>query len=483
LGFGQDGMVASVRVVVVGAGIAGLAAAYQLRRHAPAGSSVLVLEGAGQIGGKLRVGTVGDLPVDEGAETFLARAPEAVGLIDAVGLGDQLTAPRTSQAAVVVGGVPRRLPTDTLLGVPADPGALRGSGVLSTAGLAAAEAEPGRPPEPLAPDEDVAVGGYIGRRLGRELVDRLVDPLLGGVYAGRADLLSLRATMPELATRLAEPVSVTAAARATLADSAGGTGPVFASLRGGLGTLPAAVARAAGVEVRLGQPVRLIERGRDGFRLTIGPVARPEYVDADAVVVAVPAAKAAVMLQPVAPAAAAELAGIEYASIAIITLAYPATTATRLAGSGLLVPATEGRAVKAVTFSSAKWAHLDPTSSAEGGGGLAVLRASVGRYQDERLLHRDDDDLAALVTAEVAALTGLAARPVRSRVTRWGGALPQYAVGHLGRVRRIEAAVAAVPGLAVCGAAYGGVGIPACIRSGYAAAGQVLAQLPAAALR
>jgi oxygen-dependent protoporphyrinogen oxidase len=246
---------------------------------------------------------------------------------------------------------------------------------------------------------------------------------------------------------------------------------VFATLPGGLGTLPAAVAAAAGAQLRLGLPARRIERVDGGFRVVAGPVPAPTELIADAVVVAVPAVKAAPLLAGLAPAAAAELAGIEYASIAIVTLAYRTGDIGRpLAGSGLLVPAVEGRAVKAVTYSSAKWPHL-------AGHDLTVLRASVGRHGEEHLLQRADADLVGLVAAEVAGLTGLPAGPVASRVSRWGGALPQYAVGHLDRVARIRAGVAGVPGLAVCGAAYEGVGVPACIRSGYAAAAAVLAHL------
>jgi oxygen-dependent protoporphyrinogen oxidase len=189
------------------------------------------------------------------------------------------------------------------------------------------------------------------------------------------------------------------------------------------------------------------------------------------------------MLRTAAPTAAAELAGIDYASMAVVTVVYPgpnlAPGSARSRGpgsahspgpgSGLLVPAVEGRTVKALTFSSAKWAHL--------AGGPTVLRASVGRYGEPDALRRDDADLVSLVLADVAALTGLSAPPLATRVTRWGGGLPQYMVGHVDRVRRIRAAVAAVPGLAVCGAAYDGVGVPACIRSAHAAVDQVLAAL------
>jgi len=171
----------------------------------------------------------------------------------------------------------------------------------------------------------------------------------------------------------------------------------------------------------------------------------------------------------VAPAAAAELRGVESASVAITTLAF---RDVRLpAGSGLLVGANEGFGVKAVTLSSQKW----PLET----GGLTLLRASVGRAGENHLLQRGDDDLIAVVRHELRALIGVDTEPVDALVTRWGGGLPQYAVGHVDMVARVRAAVAAVPGLGVCGAAYDGVGIPACIASAQGAADQVLASLRA----
>jgi oxygen-dependent protoporphyrinogen oxidase len=173
-----------------------------------------------------------------------------------------------------------------------------------------------------------------------------------------------------------------------------------------------------------------------------------------------------------APVAAAELAGIEYASMALVTLALPAAVASRLTGSGLLVPAVENRVVKALTWTSVKWAHL--AAEAEE---YCFVRASIGRHGEEAVLQRDDADLVAAARVDLAALTGVDAAPVDTRVSRWGGALPQYAPGHVDRVRRVREAVDAVPGLAVAGAAYEGVGIPACLRSGYAAATHLSSQL------
>ncbi|MGI8697292.1 MAG: protoporphyrinogen oxidase, partial [Mycobacteriales bacterium] len=246
----------------------------------------------------------------------------------------------------------------------------------------------------------------------------------------------------------------------------------FATLHDGLGDLPAAVAAASGAEILLGTAVCDITRTAAGFRLLTGPVPGRHYVDADAVVLAVPAGKSASLLRSTAPAAATELAGVEYASIALVTLAYrPGSTLP--AGSGVLVPSTEGLAIKAITFTTQKWPHR--------GGGAVLLRASVGRHGDERVLQRSDGELAAVVAEQVALTTGIGSPPIDRLVTRWGGALPQYAVGHLDRVARIRAAVDGVPGLAVCGAAYDGVGVPACIRTGEQAAARIAAHLTSVA--
>jgi oxygen-dependent protoporphyrinogen oxidase len=446
-------------VVVIGGGISGLAAAHALR-DSP--HQVTVLEGSPRIGGKLLVNEVAGTPIDAGAEAMLARAPEGAGLARAVGLGDLLVSPATSSASLLIDGALTGIPPKTVMGIPADPDSIR---VLSPAGLAALRAGRDTVCEPIV--DDVSVRDVVAGQLGHEVVDRMVEPLLGGVYAGRAEVLSLRATVPAIAARLREHGSVLAAAAAVLQQSSSAprpSGPVFTTLRTGLGRLPEAVAQASGAQLRLRTPARRIERTTTGYRVIVGPAPEPEAVEADAVIVAAPASKAAPLLSEVAPWAAHELAGIDYAHTAIVTLAYRRTDFP--AGSGVLVPATEGRAVKALTFSSQKWAHL--------AGEHTLIRASLGRHGDQRVLQRDDSDLAALAAAEVAAITGVRATPVDERVTRWGGALPQYAVGHLDRVRRIRADVARVPRLEVCGAAYDGVGVPACIRTGQEAAARAL---------
>jgi oxygen-dependent protoporphyrinogen oxidase len=250
---------------------------------------------------------------------------------------------------------------------------------------------------------------------------------------------------------------------------------VFTTLAGGLGTLPAAVAAASGATVRTGAMVRGLARTADGWRLTVGSRHDEEYLAADAVILAVPASPAARLLGdvPGASAAVTALRGIRYASMAIVTLAYPAPAFPRPPeGSGYLVPAVDGCPVKAVTFATVKWPHL-----ADAGSGLVIVRCSMGRIGEEALLQSDDGELARLAAADLAAATGARGAPLATRVTRWGGGLPQYTVGHLDRVATIRSAVAAQPGLAVCGAAYDGIGIPACAATAQSAAAQIAAQL------
>jgi oxygen-dependent protoporphyrinogen oxidase len=446
------------RLAVVGAGITGLAAAFEWRCRRP-DDEIVVLEAGDRIGGKLHRVELAGHWYDTGPEAVLARVPEAVRLVEDLGLADRLVAPATTQASVVLPDGRHPLPAGTVLGVPASADGL--DGLLSPLGVARVRAEADL--APVTFDGDVAVGALLRERLGDEVVDRLVEPLLGGVYAGRADELSLAATMPALAAHLQRAGSVLAAAAAARdagARSRGDDdGPVFATVTGGIGSLPAALVEAAGAEVRLRTPVHGLRRTSGGFELSIGPTAAPELLTADRVLVTAPAPKAARLLRDVAPGAVEPLSGIPYASMAVVAMAFPVQQVD--AGSGLLVPPVAGRLVKGVTVSSAKWPHL-------AGGDALLVRSSVGRFRDEAELQRSDDDLTAAVVADVADLLGLARpEPLETRLVRWGGGLPQYLVGHPARVDAVRAAVSEVPGLAIAGAAFRGVGVPACIRDAH----------------
>jgi oxygen-dependent protoporphyrinogen oxidase len=467
----QDDQAARPRVAIIGGGIAGLAAAFFLRDEPV---SVTVYEGSPRLGGKLAVSEIAGVPADSGAEALLARRPEGTGLIRAVGLGDQLVDPGTTAAQIWSRGEFHPLPARQFMGVPSDLAALADSGLLSASGLARARLDAELPAS--LPGGDVPVAAAVGGRFGEEVVDRLVDPLLGGVYAGRSDELSLQATMPALAAAASQHRSMAEAVASLLPPPpppGARPAPVFTTLEGGLGALPEAVAAASGAQIRTSCMVRETTRLPYGWRLVTGPASQPDPVDCDAIILAVPAIAAARLLRGVSGAAAAALDEIRYASMAIVTLAYPREAFPQpLAGSGYLVPAVDGRAVKAVTFSTVKWPHL-----LSGGDGLHIVRCSVGRIGEEAILQRDDAELTAVAAAELAAATGVTGPPAQARVTRWGGALPQYTVGHAGRVARIRSAVEDLPGLAVCGAAYDGLGIPACIATARSAADQVLAHV------
>ena len=438
-----------MRIAVVGAGVAGLTAARDL---ADAGHEVVVLEGADEVGGKLRRRAVGGVVVDVGAEAMLNRRPEGVEL--ARGLGLEVVHPTDAASRVWTRDALRPLPR-SLMGAPLDLDQLAESGVLTPEGLARARDE-----RVLPVEGDVTVGDLVAARFGDEVTDRLVEPLLGGVYAGRAREISARAATPQLVA-LAERGSILAQA-----DGLPGSDvPVFAGVPGGMARLVDALAE--GLDVRTGAPVQELRRTADGFEARCTRTS----TSVDAVVLATPAAPTAKLLAELAPEAVRELAAIEYASVAVVTLAFRAADVPALAetdASGFLVPPVDGRRIKASTFSFAKWGWVR-----EAGDGLLLLRTSLGRHREADTLQVTDDELVAASLRDLADATGVAATPVDTHVQRWGGGLPQYAVGHLDRVARIRADVARVPGLALAGATYDGVGIPAVIASGHRAAAEV----------
>lgn len=456
-------------VVVIGGGIAGLVAA---REAAGAGARVTLLEPA-VLGGKVRASGFDGALLDEAADNFLARVPEGLALCQELGLEGDLVSPAVRRARVWSRGELRLLPEAQLLGVPTDLDELAASGILTAEGVARAREDLTTPMR--APDGDVTIGAAIRQRLGDEALERLVDPLVGGINAGDTDQLSLAATVPQLdaALRSGRP-SLIEACRAQRAAVADPSAPVFFAPRGGMATLVHALVadvEARGVSIR---PAAATGLERAGHRWRVGTEDDP--VDADAVVLALPADAAAALLRPHAARAATLLAAIPYASVAMISLAMPRSGVDReLDASGYLVPRAEGRTLTACSWTSAKWPHL-------AGDGTVWLRASAGRDGDERALSLPDDALVAAVLDDLRATMALHGTPTDVRVTRWERSLPQYRVGHLERVAAIDDDLASgAPTLAVAGAALRGLGVPACIRQGAEAGRRVLAALDARA--
>ena len=450
-----------MRVLIVGGGITGLAAAHRLRERLGEDTEIIVAERSGRLGGKIHTVDFVGRPVETGAESLLATRPEAVNLAKAVGLGDALVHPVGLKPALSIDGRLRDFPAGTMMGIPADP-----ADVAAIADVKET-ADSGEPI--LGPGADMSVGELVRSRLGTEVLDRLVAPMLSGVYAGDVDRLSVTAVMPQLAEALRRHSRLTDAVAEIRRPSTGK--PVFATIDGGLSRLVTATSADAKADVRLGMTVRELRQTPYGWEAVAGPVPDPIQVTADAVILALPAAPAARLLRGVEPEAAAALSGVAYASVALAAFAFDHIDLPPL--SGFLTPASGGKSVKAATFFSQKWPHL--------GKRRAILRVSMGRLGEEALLQYDDATLAKTALRELGEHLGeRLPEPVDQRVDRWGGALPQYAPGHPERIRAAREKLRGHRGIALAGAAVDGVGIAACVASGQAAAEEISEQLASA---
>ena len=455
-------------IAVIGGGIAGLSAAWQLATRHP-DHEVLVLEGSPRVGGRLHSGQVAGQTVDVGAESMLVRRPEGRELLAELGL--EPVHPARVSATIWSRGTQQPMPPRTLMGVPSDPSTLGGLLTSDEVDRVASE-------RPVPVDGDLAIGELVERALGGAVVDRLVEPLLGGVYAGHARQLSAQACVPALYQAAAQGDSlIEAAQRAAAAGVKRADEPVFGSLPGGLGQLPGLLVTALsqrGVRIHTETMVRDLTRTVRGWRLTTGPTRDEQQLDVDGVVLACPARAAGRLLEAVAPAAAMDVGEVDYASMAIVTFAFDAAAADPLRhSSGFLVPPVDGHDIKAATFSSAKWPWLARTRT-----DLTVARVSFGRFGEVAALQRPDHDLAAAGLADLRrAIDGSLPDPLDVHVQRWGGGLPQYAVGHRARIDHARASIPGDAALGLAGAAYDGVGVPACIASGRAAADLVVTRL------
>jgi oxygen-dependent protoporphyrinogen oxidase len=458
------------RVVVVGAGVTGLATANRLVRDGAGAVDVTVLEASSRVGGLVRTTPFAGLPaVDEAADAFLARVPWARRLAEEVGLGERLTSPTGAHASVWHRGL-HPIPGDLMMGVPASTKAFATSGLFSLRGKLRAALEPLLP----TTDDRDSIGEYVRARFGDEVQDFLVDPLVGSIYAADTDRFSL-AAVPQIAALTAERSMLSAArrARARAAQEGGVPGQVFATPTEGMGALVAALETsivARGGRIVSDMRVETIERAGTSYVVHAGG----RSFDCDAVVLCSPARHTAELLRPLHRETADALSRWTHASVVLITFAIPRNQwPAHLDGSGYLVPKPDQRWVTAASFGSNKWSHWRPAD------GSMIVRVSLGRDGLD-VLDRDDDSLVNLALADMKLHLGRDFAPSHVRVSRWAESFPQYRPGHFVGVERIEHALSThAPGVVVAGASYRGIGIPACVQQAHAAAEKVLAARPA----
>ncbi|MCL6547957.1 MAG: protoporphyrinogen oxidase [Alicyclobacillus sp.] len=520
-----------LHVAVVGGGITGLSAAFAVQRWAKRnGRSVRcsVFERDSRLGGKILTYREAGFVLEAGPDSLLARKPAGLALIRDLGVSSELVGLEAhgQQTFIVRGGRLRLLPPGTELSIPASSAAVLGTDLISpwgkvrtlldlvlpaswgtaAGGKGAHETSArGRGTQGTSArrTDDESLGKLLRRRLGDEWVNFVAEPLLAGIYAGRLDDLSVQATFPQF-QRMArqhgsliraamisarERAAAVRTAPARLAQtergpavagssSSGEQGPgprsAFVTLRGGLATLTERLYDELRDWARLetgAEVVRMEARAEGGYSLSVWSSGGQSEVLADGIVVATPAFAAADLLHRLCPAAE-RLRGIAYVSTATVIAAFPGRDITaREAGTGFLVPRSEGRTISACTALSAKWPHTSPAD-------VTVLRCFVGRTGDTERLQLDDEALVALVLQDLKDLLGIRVPPLFTRVTRWPDAMPQYRPGHLDAVEIVEQALAAAaPAVAIAGAGYRGLGIPDCIDQAEKAAGRVMEAL------
>lgn len=472
-----------LRCLVIGGGASGLSAALSLQAAAEGASQagrrieLELLESSGRLGGAIETVRQGDYLVERGPDMFITDKPAAVQLCRMLGLEGEIirTDPGFGGSLVLRNGRPVRVPKGFgLLGTPRI-GAVLGSSIFSWPGKLRMAMEPlvRRRAGAGAGAEDESVASFVRRRLGHEALDRLVQPLVGGIYTGDLERLSLAATLPRFVEMEREFGSLWRGLRASASvghESTGGARyGLFASLRGGLGQLVAAAERRleSACRIRLNTVVQSIERTSPVGEFVVGLVGG-ESIRADALILAVPAAVASRLCVALSSNLSESLGRIETASSAVVCTGHRLEAIDHpLDAYGLVVPRVESRRVLAVSFASRKFSDRAPD-------GRVLLRTFVGGVLQPELVELSDDELSELVAEELKSLLGVGGVPDFVEVVRYRRMMPQYTLGHLDRVEEIEHRISEIPGLALAGSFLRGVGLPDCLASGMAAAASVL---------
>ena len=460
------------RIAIIGGGISGLSAAFSLEKLRSQGASLeyVLYESSPRLGGVLVTENVDGCLIEAGPDSFLTEKPWATQLCREVGLGDELIGSNDpdrktyilvkNRLIVIPDGLMFMVPTKILPSVLSPLFSVRTK--LRMAG------EWFHPPHRADGDESVA--SMVERHYGPEMVDRLADPLLSGVYGGEASQLSVRAVLPRFAEMEAKHGSLgraMLASRKKMAQAAKGPAkPLFTSLKDGMQCMVDAIAtRLTGSALQVGVPVQGMQRQDGGWVVSAG-YASDQF---DAVIVATPAQAAAELIHAASAGLASELLGIQYTSSVTVNLIYDRKVRSSLPpGFGFLVPRSEGRKMLAATFVHNKFPHRAPEDR-------AILRCFIGGAANETMLQTPDEDILRIVSDELRQIIGLNTDPLFTRIYRWRGAMAQYGVGHLERLERIDNLLGQIPGLALAGNGYRGIGVPDCVRSGSEAVSKLLA--------
>jgi protoporphyrinogen/coproporphyrinogen III oxidase len=466
-----------MKFAIVGGGIAGLSAAWELAGAAGGQAAVTVYE-PGHLGGKLLTSDLLGRPVDEGPDAMLTRVPEGLALSAELGLSDELEAVQASRALLFSDGKLRPLPEGLVLGAPARLLPLVRSGVLSARGIGRASLDVVLPRTRKARserDDDVSVYSLVASRLGSEVAERLVEPLLGSIHAGSTKRLSAAATAPQLVAAARAHRSLTAGLRASTPSRlpSGPTSPMFVAPRRGMQALADRLVERLSDLGTTFSPVTVSSLRREQRSVIV----EPDGEHFDGVVLALPAPIAFSLLRPVlGPGTAPPVSGMKFVSVAVVTLGFEAANldgpVSRRDLSGILVAPGSGLLMTACSFGSNKWPHWAQP-------GTTVLRVSVGRANEQSWADLEDKELVGRLCGELENVLGRGLAlmaPLAWRVSRWPASMAQYEVGHLERVASAKAVLARdAPMVSLAGASYSGVGVPACIGSGRRAAKELLA--------
>ena len=471
----------SRRIIIIGGGIAGLAAAHRvvgLGNERSFGLEVILLEASSRLGGSIATERIGDFLIEAGPDSFITEKPWALRLCERLALTSRLVSTQSAYQKVYVvhHGKLQPLPKGFFLLAPTRLWPFVQSPLFSLSGKLRIAAELFLPRGGMNGDESLAA--FVRRRFGNEALERVAQPLVGGIYAADADELSLSATMPRFKQMERTKRSIIRAMwseqrrrKRNRESGSGARWSLFVTLRGGMQELVDAIVLGLPEgSISLNSPVTDISynESKRTWRVSISG---KDALEAYAIILAAPAFGAAEILKSVAGPAANELQTIAYASTATVNLAFRQQDFPRaLDGFGFVVPAIESRKIMACTFSSLKYPGRAPE-------GHVLLRAFVGGSLQPELFEDDDQTMEKHVREELASLVGMTARPLFSRIYRHPNSMPQYQVGHESRIRRIEAALARFPTLGLAGSAYHGVGVSDCVRAGEEAAEKVVGTL------